>query len=103
MTDEQRALLWRLILVYAEMQRDEVAVRDLERIRTEDLDGLTFAWAGGLARGDKHYYRIHGATFVIEYDNTQDDGNHVHTVWRDFERDFGGDPLRAHLEQQHGR
>jgi hypothetical protein len=39
--------------------------------------------------------------FVLEYDCTQDRANHVHTVWRDFERDFGGDLLRAHYEAAH--
>ena len=75
----------------------------LARIRNHDLDALSFAWAGGLERGQGHYYRIHGAHFAIEYDNTQNGANHVHTVWRDFERDFGGDPLRDHLDHDHGK
>jgi hypothetical protein len=39
---------------------------------------------------------------VIEYDNTQDGANHIHTVWRDLERDFGGDALREHVRREHG-
>ena len=46
-----------------------------------------------------HYYRIHGPTVLIEYDNTQNDANHIHTVYRDLERDFGGDALRAHYRR----
>jgi hypothetical protein len=56
---------------------------------------------GGERRGDGHYWRVQGVTFAIEYDNTQNDANHVHVVWRDEDRDFGRDPLRAHLERDH--
>ena len=62
---------------------------------------LHFAWAGGIESGQKHYYRVHGPTLLIEYDNTQNDGNHIHTVYRDLERDFGGDVLRQHLATAH--
>jgi len=51
-----------------------------------------------MERGAKHYYRIQGPTFLVEYDNTQNDGNHVHSVWRDFDGDFGRDLLREHLK-----
>ena len=51
--------------------------------------------------GQKHYYRVHGPTLLIEYDNTQNDANHIHTVYRDLERDFGGDALRQHLAAAH--
>ena len=61
---------------------------------------FTFAWAGEAERGKRHYYRIQGPTFLVEYDNTQNDGNHVHSVWRDFNGDFGRDLLREHLKSQ---
>ena len=61
-----------------------------------DLDGLFFAWAGSTSPGRGHYYAIRGSSFLIEYDNTQDDANHVHTVWRDLRRDWGEDLLRDH-------
>ena len=64
------------------------------------LDNITFAWAGETAKGKKHYYRIQGPTFLVEYDNTQNDGNHIHSVWRDFNGDFGRDLLREHLKSQ---
>lgn len=40
-------------------------------------------------------------SFVIEYDNTQNKANHIHTVWREFGGDFGRDLLREHLERDH--
>ena len=59
------------------------------------------AWTGTAEKGKGHYYRISAPTFLVEYDNTQNDGNHVHSVWRDFERDFGRDLLRDHLKSGH--
>jgi hypothetical protein len=100
MTDAQRALLWRLVEEFANNLRLEFAVQELQRVRPQ-LAELRFAWAGGSERGQGHYWRVQGRTFAIEYDNTQNDANHVHVVWRDLERDFGQDPLRTHLEQQH--
>ena len=55
---------------------------------------------GRRRKGKKHYYRIQGPTFLVEYDNTQNDGNHIHSVWRDFNGDFGRDLLREHLKSQ---
>lgn len=103
MTEVQRGVLWRLLEEFAHVQRAEFATAELARIRGVGLDELSFAWAGGRERGQGHYYRIHGVHFAVEYDCVQDGANHVHTVWRDFARDFGGDPLREHLEHQHGR
>ncbi|MCB9885259.1 MAG: DUF3500 domain-containing protein [Planctomycetes bacterium] len=101
--DGQRAVLWRLVEEFAHVLRSDVADGELARIKSRDLDELSFAWAGGRERGQGHYYRIHGTFFAVEYDNTQNGANHVHTVWRDFEHDFGGDLLRKHLREQHGR
>jgi Protein of unknown function (DUF3500) len=39
--------------------------------------------------------------FLIEMDCTQDQGNHVHSVWRDYENDFGLDLLKAHYSASH--
>ena len=60
------------------------------------FDGVGFAWAGPEVRGAGHYYAVKGPRFLIEYDNTQNDANHIHTVWRDFDGDFGRDLLREH-------
>lgn len=95
----QRDLLWDLIEVYASLMADDVADRRLGLLREAGTDGITFAWAGGVERGEPHYYRVQGPTFLIEYDNTQNDANHIHSVWRDFEDDFGRDLLRAHLQR----
>ena len=66
-----------------------------------DLDRLAFAWAGGLEAGEPHYYRVQGPALLVEYDNTQRGVNHVHAVWRDLDRDFGGDVLAAHYRHHH--
>ncbi|MCB9879559.1 MAG: DUF3500 domain-containing protein [Planctomycetes bacterium] len=103
LTGVPRELLWKLLRVYVDRYRSELAGAELRRIAAEDLDVMTFAWAGSLEKGQGHYYRLHGARFAIEYDNTQNGANHIHTVWRDFDRDFGGDPLREHLAREHDR
>jgi hypothetical protein len=66
-----------------------------------DLGDLHFAWAGGLEPGEGHYYRLQGPTFLVEYDNTQNNANHIHTVMRDSANDFGDDALRRHRAESH--
>ena len=95
---EQKELLNSIIVLYAERLRPELAADDLGKILKAGPDKIGFAWAGGLDRGEPHYYRIQGPTFLIEYDNTQNNANHVHSVWRDFEDDFGDDLLKRHYE-----
>ena len=58
---------------------------------------------GGFDLGQPHYYRVQGGHFVLEYDNTQNDANHVHSVWRDFDHDFDMDLLKAHLDATHAK
>ena len=94
----QRALLRKLIDVYAGYMTDDIAADRLTRIEKAGWDRVAFAWAGPLERGQKHYYRVQGPTFLIEYDNTQNDANHIHSVWRDFNGDFGEDLLREHVK-----
>jgi hypothetical protein len=96
MTPEQSRLLMDLIELYARRLRRELADAEMARIRQAGVEKVYFAWAGGTEAGQPHYYRIQGPTFLIEYDNTQDNANHIHTVWRNPEGDFGPDPLRAH-------
>lgn len=96
MTQEQEKMLTDLIEEYAHRLRKELADEELSKLRAAGLENVYFAWAGGSEPGQPHYYRIQGPTFVVEYDNTQDNANHIHTVWRDFDHDFGLDPLRAH-------
>ena len=78
----------------------DIAAERMARLKKAGIDNITFAWAGGTEKGQKHYYRVQGPTFLIEYDNTQNDGNHIHSVWRDFNGDFGRDLLREHLKAQ---
>jgi hypothetical protein len=95
MTPDQRAAVIRIVQFYAGRMRPDVAESEMERIQAAGYDKIHFAWAGGAAPGDPHYYRVHGPTFLIEYDNTQNDANHIHTVWRDLEHDFGGADVLA--------
>ena len=104
MTKEQSKLLLELIKEYIHRVRPEVAGKDLEKIRKAGMDKIYFAWAGSIEPGNGDYYRVQGPTFLLEYDNTQNNNNHVHAVWRDFENDFGEDILRKHYEQTpHGK
>jgi Protein of unknown function (DUF3500) len=44
---------------------------------------------------------VRAGDLLLEYDNTQNDANHVHTVWRDRRRDWGEDLLAAHYHRAH--
>ncbi|MDB6153049.1 MAG: hypothetical protein JWL90_1502 [Chthoniobacteraceae bacterium] len=103
LTPEQTAQLVGLIKEYIGRHRPDVAAEDWAKIEKAGLGNVYFAWAGGLERGQPHYYRIQGATFVFEYDNTQNEANHVHSIWRDFNNDFGADLLQAHILQDHAK
>jgi hypothetical protein len=92
-------MLRRVLDEYLSRMTDPIASERRARLDRTDFSQVTFAWAGGIARGDPHYYRIQGPTFLIEFDNTQNNANHVHTVWRDFEGDFGRDLLREHYRE----
>jgi hypothetical protein len=98
MTAAQRDLLMKLLDVYIGKMAADIAEDRLARVRKAGVEKIGFAWAGETERGKKHYYRIQGPTFLVEYDNTQNDGNHIHSVWRDFNGDFGRDLLREHLK-----
>jgi hypothetical protein len=95
----QQQALQRLIGEYLHRHRSHVAEHELRRIAASGWEDVTFAWGGGLEKGQGHYYRVQGAHFLLEYANTQNDANHVHSVWRDFNSDFGDDPLRRHYEE----
>jgi hypothetical protein len=102
MNPEQQAQTVALLKFYLNRHRAEIADAAYAKVEAAGIDKVLFAWAGGLERGDPHYYRFQGPTFVVEYDNTQNGANHIHTVWRDFEGDFGRDLLREHLTRDHG-
>jgi hypothetical protein len=99
MTDSQREVFRSLIKEYVFRFRSELAEADLQKIERAGFEKICFAWAGALEPGQGHYYRVQGPTFLMEYDKTQNDANHIHTAWRDFENDFGDDLLRRHYEQ----
>ncbi|PYV93036.1 MAG: hypothetical protein DMG05_02785 [Acidobacteria bacterium] len=101
MTQKQKDQLMTLLEEYAHNMPEELAAGELEKLHQAGVDKIHFAWAGGLNRGERHYYRIQGPTFLVEYDNTQNNANHIHTVWRSFDGDFGVDLLRLHYEQDH--
>ena len=96
MTHEQKTVLNKLIVAYLSSMPAEIAKIRMRKITTEDMDAIRFGWAGGTVSGKPHYYRIQGKTFLIEFDNTQSNANHIHTVWRDFNGDFGADLLKEH-------
>jgi hypothetical protein len=94
---EQKAALRKLVEVYVNRLRGDLAKMDLAKIDKAGWDKVQFAWAGSAEKYKPHYYRVQGPTFLMEYDNTQNDANHIHAVWRDFDNDFGVDLLRQHL------
>jgi len=99
LSGRQRDLLMGLIRTYTSVMADDIAGYRLDRLRGGGLENITFAWAGTTDRGERHYYRVQGPTFLIEYDNTQNGANHIHSVWRDFDGDFGQDLLREHIQR----
>ncbi len=96
--EQQVAVLMRLVEEYAAALPPDLAAARMAKLRHAGLDAIHFGWAGGLERGQPHYYRVQGPTFLVEYDNTQHDANHIHTVWRDFHGDFGRDVLQDHYQ-----
>jgi len=101
LNEAQRGGILRILELYAGTMRQEIAAAALAKVREAGLDTLHFAWAGSLARGRPHYFRLHGPTALIEYDNTQDGANHVHSVWIDPQALFGRDLLKAHYQGAH--
>ena len=80
-----------------------LADHQLDRIARDGTGHIHFGWAGGEHVGDPHYYRLQGPWFLVEYDNTQNGANHIHTVWRDFDAEWGDDLLANHYaERRHG-
>lgn len=96
LSKEQQGTLLALIEEYLSAQPPAQARARLEKIRQAGLGNIRFAWMGGFADGEGHYYRVQGSTFLIEFDNTQNGANHIHCVWRDFHGDWGADLLAEH-------
>lgn len=101
MSSSQKKDLMNIVRMYAASQSENEAKRRLGRVEPESL---VFAWMGNPTKVSPrtgHYYRIQGSKFLIEFDNTQNQANHIHTVWRDFDGDFGEDVLADHYSQSH--
>ena len=102
MTDAQKALVDRLLATHAALLDEKVAEVQLREWRTKHAGELVFAFVGDTDLSKPHYYRLASPCFTIEYDSTNADATHVHCVWSDPARNFGGDALRAHLKREHG-
>ena len=101
MNRTQKGMLMSLVTEYVNQVAAELAEEKLAKIRGADVDGLHLAWGGPVEMGKAHYYRIHGGSFVVEFDNRQNGANHIHSVWRDAANDFASDVLRQHLLAYH--
>jgi Protein of unknown function (DUF3500) len=99
LTGGQKDSLRNLLKVYAFRHRAELAEDDLKKIEMAGFDNVHFAWAGSMEPGEPHYYRVQGPTFLLEFDDVQNNANHIHTVWRDLANDFGDDVLLRHYEE----
>lgn len=100
MTAPQRAIFQSLLDEYCRNMTDQIDQSREDQIKKAG-DNIYFAWAGGEELGQGHYYRIQSPSFLVEFDDTQDHANHIHSVWRDFEGDFGLDLLKEHYQSSH--
>ena len=101
LTNDQQDQLRAVLSVFLGRIPDELAEREARKFAGDRLNGVHFAWAGGIERGDPHYYRLQGPRLLAEYDNTQRNADHIHTVWRDPDGDFGDDVLAQHRATFH--
>ena len=100
--EEQQKNLRALIDEYLSVMPVDIAKQRRAEIEKENLLDVRFGWAGATEMGKGHYYRIQGRSFLIEFDNTVNNANHIHTVWRDFDGDFGKDVIKQHyMESSH--
>jgi hypothetical protein len=101
LNEAQQGGVMHILELYVTTLRSEVADVAMARIKDAGIDTLHFAWAGSLERGTPHYFRIHGPSALLEYDNTQNGANHAHSVWIDPQGLFGRDLLKAHYQDAH--
>ena len=101
LNEDQKKTFLQLLDVFVKNYELGFSKTLMEKIRTAGIDKLTFGWAGSLQNGEGHYYRIQGPMLLIEYDNTQNNNNHVHTSVRDLTNDFAEDILRDHYLKAH--
>lgn len=101
LSKEQRGNLQAVVREYVNRVRPELAKADLAAIAKSGWNKVSFAWAGGYEKGEGHYYRIQGPSFLLEYANTQNNAGHVHATWREFKGDYGADLLAKHFAESH--
>ncbi len=101
LNDKQKEMFLDLLNVYIDNYEGGYSETLRRRIQQAGVENLSFAWAGSLKPGIGHYYRIQGPMLLIEYDNIQNNANHVHSVVRDLSNDFGEDVLKAHYQDAH--
>ena len=98
MNDVQQRILFRLIRQYISSMPEPLENARMKIIRTEELQDIHFSWAGKTELKEPHYYKVQGKSFLIELDNTQNNANHIHSVWRNFDGDFGRDLIKEHYK-----
>lgn len=98
LTSAQKLVFIKIIKEFISTAPEEEAKKRMEKLKNEEMDEMRFGWAGGTSPGDAHYYRIQGKSFLIELDNKQNEANHIHTIWRDFDGDFGRDLIKEHYK-----
>lgn len=101
LNEQQKKTFNQLLDLYVKNYQLGFAKKLMDKIKKAGMENLSFAWAGSLQPGEGHYYRIQGPMLLIEYDNTQNNANHVHTAVRDLTNDFAEDILREHYEKEH--
>lgn len=98
LSDPQRESLVKLVRHYVGRAADDLAANYWRHIESVGMDRWSFAWAGPEEPGKGHYYAVQAPNFVVEYDNTQNGANHIHSVLRDYGNDWGEDILAAHYK-----
>jgi hypothetical protein len=101
MNADQFDKLMSLVEVYADNVPPQMAQSRMQLAKNTPKVDMYFAWSGSTQHGDLHYYRVQAPAFLIEFDDTQNGGNHIHSVWRDYKNDWGADLLKAHYQTSH--
>lgn len=102
MNEQQRKTFMQLLQTFVGNYEFGFSDKLMAKIKKAGIEKLSFAWAGSLKPGTGHYYRIQGPMLLIEYDNTQNNANHIHTTVRDLTNDFAEDILKEHYRKEHG-
>ncbi|HSM64402.1 MAG TPA: DUF3500 domain-containing protein [Gillisia sp.] len=98
LNSSQQLVFLKLLNEYLSTLPEKEAEKRMEKIKNEEINNVRFGWAGATISGEGHYYRIQGTSFLIEFDNSQNNANHIHTVWRDFDGDFGRNLIKEHYK-----